>query len=126
MFTGSSSFLVMFSSSIPGMAAALALAGGPDPVLGTITSSLQHILQNTHGGNEYQYPTDITRDLLPVSSPTFLFLFVLLYTFFTLSTTNCLRGSANAICLDSRSFPQVGDTLNTGNNRCLNSLFMLI
>ncbi|KAJ5912789.1 hypothetical protein N7504_001672 [Penicillium tannophilum] len=56
----------MFSSSILGMAAALALAGGPDPVLGTITSSLQHILQNTHGGNEYQYPTDITRDLLPI------------------------------------------------------------
>lgn len=89
MFTGSSSFLVMFSSSILGMAAALALAGGPDPVLGTITSSLQHILQNTHGGNEYQYPTDITRDLLPVSSPKN-FLFVPRIYFFHPVDHHCL------------------------------------
>ncbi|KAJ6110724.1 hypothetical protein N7486_002959 [Penicillium sp. IBT 16267x] len=56
----------MISSSMWVTAAALALAGGPDPVYGTITSSLQHILQNTHGGKEYQYPTDITRDILPI------------------------------------------------------------
>ncbi|KAJ5919681.1 hypothetical protein N7454_009516 [Penicillium verhagenii] len=56
----------MVFSSVLVSAVALALAAGPDPVTGTITSSLQHILQNTHGGEEYQYPTDITRDILPI------------------------------------------------------------
>ncbi|KAJ5776977.1 hypothetical protein N7520_000223 [Penicillium odoratum] len=56
----------MVYSSVLVTAAALALAAGPDPVTGTITSSLQNILENTHGGNEYHYPTDITRDILPI------------------------------------------------------------
>ncbi|CAI7611826.1 unnamed protein product [Penicillium pancosmium] len=30
------------------------------------TSSLQNILKNTHASNDYGYPTDITRDILPV------------------------------------------------------------
>lgn len=37
------------------------------PVIGAITSSLQAILMNTHGSREYEYPTDITRDIYPVS-----------------------------------------------------------
>jgi hypothetical protein len=72
-------------------ATALALAGGPDPVLGTITSSLQHILQNTHGGNEYQYPTDITRDLLPVRYPALSFVYVFMHTFSYPVDHYCLR-----------------------------------
>jgi hypothetical protein len=46
---------------------AVALLAGPDPAMGAITSSLQSILGNTHGSKEYSYPTDLTRDLLPVS-----------------------------------------------------------
>jgi hypothetical protein len=42
------------------------LFGGPDPVIGQITSGLQSILKNTHHSKEYGYPTDITRDLLPI------------------------------------------------------------
>jgi hypothetical protein len=42
------------------------LFGGPHPVIGQITSGLQSILKNTHHSKEYGYPTDITRDLLPV------------------------------------------------------------
>lgn len=45
----------------------VALSAGPDPVIGAITSSLQSILKNTHGSKEYEYPTDITRDIFPVS-----------------------------------------------------------
>lgn len=48
----------------------VALLGGPVPVIATITSSLQSILKNTHGSQEYGYPTDITRDILPVSEDT--------------------------------------------------------
>lgn len=33
-----------------------------------VASSLQNILDNTHSSYEYGYPTDITRDILPVSS----------------------------------------------------------
>lgn len=73
-------------------AAALALAGGPDPVFGSITSSLQHILQNTHGGKEYEYPTDITRDLLPVSCLTFLFLSVFIHTSLVILSTTITCG----------------------------------
>lgn len=43
------------------------LSAGPDPVIGALTSSLQSILRNTHGSKEYEYPTDITRDIYPVS-----------------------------------------------------------
>lgn len=43
------------------------LCSGPDPVIGQITSGLQSILKNTHLSKDYGYPTDITRDLLPVS-----------------------------------------------------------
>lgn len=81
----------MLSSSMLVTAAALALAGGPDPVLGTITSSLQHILQNTHGGKEYQYPTDITRDLLPVSFPKSLLIFAFILLLFRPFDHRCLR-----------------------------------
>lgn len=47
----------------------VALLAGPDPAIGAITSSLQSILKNTHGSADYRYPTDLTRDLLPVSLP---------------------------------------------------------
>lgn len=46
----------------------VALIAGPDPAVGAITSSLQSILKNTHGSTDYGYPTDLTRDLLPVST----------------------------------------------------------
>lgn len=46
---------------------ALALLAGPVPVIGAIPSSLQSILANTHGSKDYRYPTDLTRDILPVS-----------------------------------------------------------
>lgn len=42
---------------------------GPAPAFGDITSTLQSILRNTHGSKDYGYPTDLTRDLLPVSLP---------------------------------------------------------
>lgn len=45
---------------------------GPNPVIGQITSDLQSILKNTHHSKEYGYPTDITRDLLPVRYVTLL------------------------------------------------------
>jgi hypothetical protein len=45
----------------------VALLAGPAPVIGAITSSLQNILGNTHGSKDYGYPTDLTRDILPVS-----------------------------------------------------------
>jgi hypothetical protein len=44
------------------------LCSSPDPVIGQITSGLQSILKNTHLSRDYGYPTDITRDLLPVST----------------------------------------------------------
>lgn len=39
-----------------------------DPNL-DISSSLQNILDNTHGSNLYTYPTDLTRGIIPVSPP---------------------------------------------------------
>lgn len=33
-----------------------------------ISYELQNILKNTHGSNAYEYPTDLTRDIIPVSS----------------------------------------------------------
>ncbi|KAJ5874725.1 uncharacterized protein N7529_003155 [Penicillium soppii] len=45
---------------------AVALLAGPTPAIGAITSSLQSILKNTHGSKDYGYPTDLTRDLLPI------------------------------------------------------------
>ncbi|KAJ5134903.1 hypothetical protein N7526_006268 [Penicillium atrosanguineum] len=47
------------------LTAVVVALSGPDPV-GAITSSLQSILKNTHGSKEYEYPTDITRDLYPI------------------------------------------------------------
>ena len=49
-------------------AVVVALLAGPDPAVAAIPSTLQSILKNTHGSKEYGYPTDLTRDLLPVSS----------------------------------------------------------
>ncbi|CAG8388631.1 unnamed protein product [Penicillium salamii] len=57
-----SSIIMHFLHFMFGMAAL-----GPAPAFGDITSSLQSILRNTHGSKDYGYPTDLTRDLLPVS-----------------------------------------------------------
>lgn len=70
MSTGVNSFGIfraMVSALVLLTAVVMALSG-PDPV-GAITSSLQSILKNTHGSKEYEYPTDITRDIYPVSEP---------------------------------------------------------
>lgn len=58
----------MVSSLVLLTAMVLGLSAGPEPVTAAITSSLQSILRNTHGSKEYDYPTDITRDILPVST----------------------------------------------------------
>ncbi|KAJ5317699.1 hypothetical protein N7508_002207 [Penicillium antarcticum] len=55
------SVLMLFITGI-----VVALFAGPVPAIGAITSSLQSILRNTHGSKDYGYPTDLTRDLLPV------------------------------------------------------------
>ncbi|KAJ5199254.1 hypothetical protein N7491_000190 [Penicillium cf. griseofulvum] len=55
-----SAFMLFISSVV------VALLAGPDPATAAITSSLQSILRNTHGSSDYGYPTDITRDLLPI------------------------------------------------------------
>ncbi|KAJ6132514.1 hypothetical protein N7471_007729 [Penicillium samsonianum] len=52
---------MLFLSSV-----VVALLAGPNPAIGAITSSLQSILKNTHGSTDYGYPTDLTRDLLPI------------------------------------------------------------
>lgn len=67
MFGDSIFIRVMVSSLVLVTAVGLALSAGPSPVIGTVTSSLQSILMNTHGSKDYEYPTDITRDILPVS-----------------------------------------------------------
>lgn len=46
---------------------AVTFLAGPAPVFGAVASSLQSILDNTHGSKDYEYPTDLTRDILPVS-----------------------------------------------------------
>jgi hypothetical protein len=56
----------MVSAIVLLTAVVVALSVGPDPVIGAITSSLQSILMNTHGSKEYEYPTDITRDIYPI------------------------------------------------------------
>lgn len=56
-----SAFMLFLASVV------VALLAGPDPAIGAIPSSLQSILKNTHGSKDYGYPTDLTRDLLPVS-----------------------------------------------------------
>ncbi|CAI7577603.1 unnamed protein product [Penicillium crustosum] len=56
----SSAFMLFLTSVV------VALLAGPDPAIGAITSSLQSILKNTHGSADYRYPTDLTRDLLPI------------------------------------------------------------
>lgn len=50
---------------IPSIAAILCY--GADLAVGQVPSRLQSILSNTHNSKEYGYPTDITRDLHPVS-----------------------------------------------------------
>lgn len=67
MSSGSVFLRVMVSSLVLVTAVGLALSAGPRPVIGTMTSSLQSILMNTHGSKDYEYPTDITRNILPVS-----------------------------------------------------------
>lgn len=57
----------MLSPFVLTLIVVVVLLSGPDPVIGQITSSLQSILKNTHHSKDYGYPTDITRDLLPVS-----------------------------------------------------------
>jgi len=57
----------MVSTFVLLTAVVVALLAGPEPVIGAITASLQSILKNTHGSKEYGYPTDITRDIYPVS-----------------------------------------------------------
>ncbi|KAJ5597004.1 hypothetical protein N7450_003462 [Penicillium hetheringtonii] len=56
----------MLSPFIFATAVATALSAAPEPVFGAITSSLQSILKNTHASADYGYPTDITRDLIPI------------------------------------------------------------
>lgn len=56
----------MVSAFILLAAVALAFCAASEPVIGSITSSLQSILKNTHGSKDYVYPTDITRDIMPV------------------------------------------------------------
>ncbi|KAJ5089125.1 hypothetical protein N7532_007809 [Penicillium argentinense] len=48
------------------IAVATTLSAAPEPVIGSITSGLHSILKNTHASKEYGYPTDLTRDLLPI------------------------------------------------------------
>lgn len=47
----------------------LALAGVLVSPAAGIAMELQNILQNTHRGNEYGYPTDFTRGVMPVGFP---------------------------------------------------------
>lgn len=54
-------FLPQFIFTIP-----IALLSGPLLALG-ISSELQNILKNTDGSKAYGYPTDLTRDIFPVS-----------------------------------------------------------
>lgn len=63
-----SAFMLFLSSVV------VALLAGPNPAIGAITSSLQSILKNTHGSTDYGYPTDLTRDLLPVSLSAILYI----------------------------------------------------
>lgn len=48
----------------------IALAGALMSDLPSTSSALQNILRNTENSDKYQYPTDFTRDLLPVDSHT--------------------------------------------------------
>lgn len=56
----------MISPFVLVLTVAVVLLSGPQPVIGQIASGLQSILKNTHNSKDYGYPTDITRDLLPV------------------------------------------------------------
>ncbi|KAJ6186039.1 hypothetical protein N7519_007340 [Penicillium mononematosum] len=55
-----SAFMLFLSAIV------VALLAGPGPAVAAIPSTLQSILKNTHGSKEYGYPTDLTRDLLPI------------------------------------------------------------
>ncbi|PWY90791.1 hypothetical protein BO70DRAFT_307038 [Aspergillus heteromorphus CBS 117.55] len=46
------------------VAASASLVVLPSQAVGT--SELQSVLKNTHGGNEYGYPTDFTRGIMPI------------------------------------------------------------
>lgn len=91
----------MVSSLVLLTAMVLGLSAGPEPVTAAITSSLQSILRNTHGSKEYDYPTDITRDILPVSAcHPMCFLFI--------RRCEAYPGIPLTSCLDSRPLSQVG------------------
>ena len=47
----------------------LTLAGVLVSPAAGIAMELQNVLQNTHRGNEYGYPTDFTRGVMPVGFP---------------------------------------------------------
>jgi hypothetical protein len=49
--------------TILGLLAAAALAAAIPP---DISSGLQNILRNTHKSKAYEYPTDLTRGIIPV------------------------------------------------------------
>lgn len=66
----------MVSSLVAVVATALALgtSAAPVPASGTaegldISTTLQNILSNTHNSDAYTYPTDLTRGIVPVSTP---------------------------------------------------------
>lgn len=58
--------MMMFSRSMSSLSLAISaglLIGSEAP----ISSSLQNILKNTHGSPAYEYPTDLTKGIMPVS-----------------------------------------------------------
>lgn len=58
------------------MRLSLFIAGAFVSAAAGISPEFQNVLQNTHKSNEYGYPTDFTRGIMPVS-PVFLFVFIL-------------------------------------------------
>jgi len=97
---------IMLSPFVFATAVATALSAAPEPVFGAITSSLQSILKNTHASADYGYPTDITRDLIPVCFLRSRVLYEFLHSMSLLYDTTV----GLMPCLDSRAFPQVRDS----------------
>lgn len=61
-------------SSVISSTLALAAAGAVDAAaIPDVSSTLQNILQNTHGSDLYTYPTDLTRGIIPVRHHVYLF-----------------------------------------------------
>lgn len=79
---------------------AIVVTLSPGPVIGAITSSLQAILKNTHGSKEYDYPTDLTRDIYPVSDVLSWSQVLVVAAF---CDRHCLTGTWLTTCLDTRS-----------------------